>query len=244
MSEKDVPQDNNPTPGWYPDPLDDSQLRRWTGSEWSEETKPNVDILVEEELFVDENNIEFVSPPPPPPPPMPVSRNVNFLEAIKYGFLGYSKWNGRATRSEFWWWVLALVIFGFVANIFSLLVDSFLTLGILTALVFIIMQIVLFIPTLSLSVRRLHDVGKKAWYAVVTAILPFVFWGAFIVLLITLLATGVEDGLAAGITFLIGFFVVGVGVFAWNIYMIVLWASPTKNITTPWDNGYRPSINR
>lgn len=35
---------------------------------------------------------------------------MTFPEAIKAGFRNYAEFSGRATRSEFWWWILFTVI--------------------------------------------------------------------------------------------------------------------------------------
>ena len=35
---------------------------------------------------------------------------MSYMEAIKSGFSNYAKFNGRASRSEFWWFVLFMVV--------------------------------------------------------------------------------------------------------------------------------------
>ena len=74
---------------------------------------------------------------------------MNFPNAVKSGFRNYANFKGRATRSEFWWFVLFIQMSQLVAqNVWS-------TLGSIASLVF-------FIPNLSLNFRRLHDIGKSA----------------------------------------------------------------------------------
>jgi uncharacterized membrane protein YhaH (DUF805 family) len=69
--------------------------------------------------------------------------------AISSGFQNFTNFKGRASRSEFWWFVLFSQLAQIVAqNIWS-------TLGSIASLVF-------FIPNLSLNFRRLHDIGKSA----------------------------------------------------------------------------------
>ena len=67
---------------------------------------------------------------------------VGFGEAISRGFTNYFTFSGRASRPEYWWWVL------------------------FTALVAIIPVSILvtFIPSLALASRRLHDIGKSGWW--------------------------------------------------------------------------------
>ena len=35
---------------------------------------------------------------------------MSYMEAIKSGFSNYAKFNGRASRSEFWWFVLFMAV--------------------------------------------------------------------------------------------------------------------------------------
>jgi uncharacterized membrane protein YhaH (DUF805 family) len=74
---------------------------------------------------------------------------MNFPTSVKSGFSNYANFKGRASRSEFWWFVLFIQMSQLVAqNVWS-------TLGSIASLVF-------FIPNLSLNFRRLHDIGKSA----------------------------------------------------------------------------------
>ena len=88
---------------------------------------------------------------------------------MKYFFLAFKKWNdinGRANLREFWFFVLFSLIFSFLIGI----VDGMLiyisgeeiaddSLGILS----IIYSILIFIPNITITVRRLHDVNKSGW---------------------------------------------------------------------------------
>ena len=75
---------------------------------------------------------------------------MNFIESIQSGFKNSFVFKGRASRSEYNYWTL----FSFVLSILLLMIDE-----ILLGLMFII-----FIPSLSLAVRRLHDVDRKGWH--------------------------------------------------------------------------------
>ena len=88
---------------------------------------------------------------------------------MKYFFLAFKKWNdinGRANLREFWFFVLFSLIFSFLIGF----VDGMLiyisgeeiaddSLGILS----IIYSILIFIPNITITVRRLHDVNKSGW---------------------------------------------------------------------------------
>ena len=89
---------------------------------------------------------------------------------MKYFFLAFKKWNdinGRANLKEFWYFVLFSFIFSFLIALVELLVigmsgqeipDDF-SGGILS----LIYSILLFIPNITITIRRLHDVNKSGW---------------------------------------------------------------------------------
>jgi len=90
--------------------------------------------------------------------------NLNFIDAIKIGFKKYFDFNGRASRSEYWYFW----IFGWAVNIILL------TLAFKVSEVFFwiegIFLLVMVIPWISLTARRLHDVNKTGWYQLAPAI--------------------------------------------------------------------------
>ena len=89
---------------------------------------------------------------------------VNFLDSIRYGFKRALDFNGVATRAEFWYFtafsaialVLAAVADTAIAPIFGALKDP------LFSPVELFAAIVLVLPQVAVSARRLHDSGKTA----------------------------------------------------------------------------------
>ena len=73
-------------------------------------------------------------------------QNIDMVMAIKLFFVNYFNFSGRASRAEFWWAYLALTLIGIVP------------------LVGIFIQLVTFIGLISLTSRRLQDVGFSGWY--------------------------------------------------------------------------------
>ncbi len=84
---------------------------------------------------------------------------MDIKEAAKSGLSNYANFSGRATRSEFWWFIL----FYFLVLMFSGILD--LILG--TNFIFYLPCIALFVPAISVQVRRNHDVGKSGWLILV-----------------------------------------------------------------------------
>ena len=87
------------------------------------------------------------------------------LQYFTGAFKKYAVFQGRARRAEFWWFTLFEVIFSVVSSI----VDSVLELHIfgeygIFQLIFIL---AVFIPSLSLTARRMHDCDKSGWYMLI-----------------------------------------------------------------------------
>lgn len=100
-------------------------------------------------------------------------RQVSFSEAIKSGFSKYCCFTGRASRSEYWWWVLFTFIVGVIVGV---VFGDGTTGAIISGLV----SLALFLPGLGLGVRRLHDIGRSGW-AILLALIPIV--GAIILII-------------------------------------------------------------
>jgi uncharacterized membrane protein YhaH (DUF805 family) len=79
---------------------------------------------------------------------------MNFIDAVKSVFTNYANFNGRARRSEYWWYILFSII---VSQVLSLISPT-------SSLVF---SLATFIPSLAVGVRRMHDVGKSGWFLLI-----------------------------------------------------------------------------
>jgi uncharacterized membrane protein YhaH (DUF805 family) len=86
-----------------------------------------------------------------------------FVSAIKKGFRGYVVWDARSTRSEYWWWTLFAVIVAIIASIIDSVLFST-SMGSGTGPVYLISGLALFLPGLSLWIRRLHDTDRSGWW--------------------------------------------------------------------------------
>jgi uncharacterized membrane protein YhaH (DUF805 family) len=96
---------------------------------------------------------------------------MGFGEAVQKGIANIGNFEGRATRPEFWWFVLAVWIV-LVYAIFN---------GFLENMFLFIIWIVAFIAYVSVGVRRLHDVGQPGWMIILAflcclIIVPLYFW--------------------------------------------------------------------
>jgi transcriptional regulator with XRE-family HTH domain len=73
------------------------------------------------------------------------------LDAIKDAFLNYADFTGTATRYEFWWFALFVVL---VAGGLAYLSEA-------VSSVFLVAVLV---PLLAVGARRLNDIGKNGWW--------------------------------------------------------------------------------
>lgn len=105
-----------------------------------------------------------------------------FKVAVQRFWKKYATFSGRASRSEFWWWTLVSCIVTGVINIISgagtTATTDFFTgaggdsgvFGLVLAFVWTAATIV---PTIALTVRRLHDQNLSGWLALMVLV-PFV----------------------------------------------------------------------
>jgi|GraSoiStandDraft_40_1057318.scaffolds.fasta_scaffold421845_2 uncharacterized membrane protein YhaH (DUF805 family) len=102
---------------------------------------------------------------------------MNFSDAIKSGFRNYVNFSGRAARSEYWYWSLFCGLIG----IGSALIDLALFPNSSISPVNTIVELAVLLPTLAVSVRRLHDLDFNGWWLllVLTGIGAFVLLGWF-----------------------------------------------------------------
>ena len=88
---------------------------------------------------------------PNPNYPDPGLGSVGVGKAIKLCFSKYADFQGRAPRAEYWWWTL-----------FSVIINC--TIGLIPILGWLI-SLALFLPSLAVAWRRLHDIGKGGgWF--------------------------------------------------------------------------------
>jgi uncharacterized membrane protein YhaH (DUF805 family) len=105
----------------------------------------------------------------------------------KVVFENYANFNGRARRSEYWYYGLA----AFIISIFLRIIDNFLglTFGVSgTGIIGLIYSLLVFIPGLAVMVRRLHDVGRSGWFFLIA------FTGIGIIWLLVLFCTDGDQG--------------------------------------------------
>jgi uncharacterized membrane protein YhaH (DUF805 family) len=104
---------------------------------------------------------------------------MTFRESLStVGRKKYATFTGRASRSEFWWWYLSVVIAEAIAGA-ALMSNGT---NALNTVIQIIITVGFFIPTLAVGVRRLHDTNRSGWN-ILWQLIPLV---GFIIVLVFL----------------------------------------------------------
>lgn len=93
---------------------------------------------------------------------------MTFGESISTCFRKYAAFDGRASRSEYWWFVL----FTFIASAAT---------GIISEALSALFSLAVLLPSLAVGARRLHDTDRSGWFLLLWFIpilgwLVLIFW--------------------------------------------------------------------
>jgi uncharacterized membrane protein YhaH (DUF805 family) len=101
---------------------------------------------------------------------------MSFTDAVRTCISKFATFDGRATRSEFWWFYLFAALVGFIGYVPILILTLigassndgaisgiFTILTVIFWIVWLIVVIALYIPLLAVGSRRLHDRGQSGW---------------------------------------------------------------------------------
>lgn len=95
---------------------------------------------------------------------------ITFLEAVLRFYLRYANFKGRATRAEYWFVWLYIVLANIVVNVITVFTPKA---GLILGVIFSFGSLV---PGLALFARRLHDIGRRALPCLAFFIASCVLW--------------------------------------------------------------------
>ena len=118
--------------------------------------------------------------------PLKRSGTMTFIEAVATCFSKYVTFSGRAPRAEFWLWFLFILLLVFIIS----LINTILFFGnhspygwsrIGVSIVFDFVSLVLGLPHLAVTARRLHDCDKSGWWCLfmfvpITGFFVLLYW--------------------------------------------------------------------
>lgn len=129
---------------------------------------------------------------------------MGFVEAVKTCLRKYFNVKGRARRSEYWWYILFMVIVTLLASfLFPVLLtgigsaidmDFFMVFMVLIML----LTIVVMIPAYTAMTRRLHDTGRSGWWVAAQLLCTLVYSVCYSIIMLPFLEklSSVHDPLA------------------------------------------------
>lgn len=98
----------------------------------------------------------------------------------------YFVFSGRASRAEYWYFIL----FDFLIGIAIRIADFFVTQSLYNKPLSNIYLLALLIPSIALLVRRLHDTGKTGWLVLLLLIPVVNLFAAVVLFVFTLMDSG------------------------------------------------------
>ncbi len=111
---------------------------------------------------------------------------MKMIEATKMCLGKYAKFSGRASRPEYWWFVLFVIL----GSILMTIIDAAVfgtdpETGEVNTILAPVFHIAIFLPGLAAGWRRMHDSGRPGWYilvpmAVSTLFAVSLFIGVFV----------------------------------------------------------------
>ena len=105
---------------------------------------------------------------------------MGFTASIGTCFSKYGVANGRARRSEYWWFALLLFIISLVTRFADAFLFTDLVLEYGISPINTVASLATFIPSVCAYIRRLHDVNRSGWWMFIAltcvGIIPLLIW--------------------------------------------------------------------
>lgn len=87
---------------------------------------------------------------------------MTFVESVQTCFKKYAEFTGRASKAEYWWWVLFVILTSVAGQMLGDVAGGLASLATL-------------LPSLGVTTRRLHDIDKSGWWQLIYLI-PLIGW--------------------------------------------------------------------
>jgi len=168
---------------------------------------------------------------------------MRFGQAVAACFRKYVTFSGRASRPEYWWFVLFVILCSIVSSILDGVVFGFGTDDEPSSGVFHkIVSLGTFLPLLAAGWRRMHDTGRSGWYLLLPLLATVVIFAALM-----LGVAGFADSAGSGEEAVqraaesglgLGVLVIG-GLIQLVLTVLVLWWLTRP--TAPAENAYGPA---
>ena len=107
---------------------------------------------------------------------------MTFVNAIKTCFLKYVEGSGRATRSEYWYFVLFYSLLSICMDVVDATIvgEKLWSYEGFFGPAQLIFTLLIILPSISVTVRRLHDINKSGWWWLISftviGLIPLTYW--------------------------------------------------------------------
>jgi len=108
---------------------------------------------------------------------------MTFQESVKVCLTKYADFNGRASRSEYWWFFLFIIVVSVATSMFSHALSGLFSLATL-------------LPSIAAASRRLHDTNRSGWWQLI-CLVPVI---GLVVLIVFLAQEGSSEASSQSMT--------------------------------------------
>lgn len=176
-------------------------------------------------------------------------QEMSMFEAYKRYWKNAFNFTGRARRKEYWGPVLfnQIIVFLCIVIMMAIAIPTLATstennispyffIAPIMYLLMILFGLATFFPTLSSSIRRLHDVGKSGWWMLLFMLAPMIIGFVFsTVMNIMVMMSGETETLPTGVILMMGlFFLALIGI---AIYQLIVFIKDSQPGVNKWGNS-------
>jgi uncharacterized membrane protein YhaH (DUF805 family) len=105
---------------------------------------------------------------------------MDFMTAVRTCLSKYVDFSGRARRSEYWYFALFSFFVNLVTSILDAVIGTDYEGPASGGLISTVASLALFLPSLAVGVRRLHDTDRSGWWILI-GLIPIIGWILLIV---------------------------------------------------------------
>ena len=89
---------------------------------------------------------------------------MTFVESVEHVLSNYFNAEGRASRSEYWWWYLFTILASIAVSLLGVILDKFTGIEFLSTILTWGLSILILIPNICVQIRRYHDINRSGWW--------------------------------------------------------------------------------
>lgn len=96
------------------------------------------------------------------------NNSMTFGKSISTCFKKYFDFKGRASRAEYWWFILFGVLMEVPFQIARVILENNESLTLIVGIMYLLFNLSMIIPTTAVATRRLHDTDHKGWWQLIS----------------------------------------------------------------------------